>query len=343
MICPIWTQLFVSQLKINSLTHIIILHHNYSCCDNGLSVRLGSSEIPGFEPHLYLTPDHILTQTTEPVFAFNLFRPGVPHPVAIFQCSKQSETDWQSPAHAPFGGLQCSIDCCKHELDFMLHFVIQWIKRDGGKKLLIKTAPSCYNPDSHCLLSQCYLNTGFRQIQAYLNSFILIKKESFVSCIEPAEQRRLRKSHEAGFRAGLADDISNECAFQFLLKCRERSGYKLSINLAQIAELREKFADRFLVFAVREASVIIALTLAVKVNSHVLYNFLCADLLEYRAYSPTVMLIEGLYNYCQQNGIDILDLGISLDQDGNFKPSLHRFKQNIGAQDCVKETYEILI
>jgi hypothetical protein len=43
------------------------------------------------------------------------------------------------------------------------------------------------------------------------------------------------------------------------------------------------------------------------------------------------MLTKGLYDYCAVNQIKILDLGVSLDSDGNYKPSLARFKQNLGA------------
>ncbi|MCF2488241.1 hypothetical protein L0659_08700 [Dyadobacter sp. CY347] len=81
--------------------------------------------------------------------------------------------------------------------------------------------------------------------------------------------------------------------------------------------------------------------MTVRVNDQILYNFLSGDLPEYRVYSPVVMLMDCVYQYCQREKIRMLDLGISLDENGVYKPSLGRFKRNIGGQECLKMTYEI--
>jgi hypothetical protein len=54
-----------------------------------------------------------------------------------------------------------------------------------------------------------------------------------------------------------------------------------------------------------------------------------------------VMLINHLYQYSQHEGINVLDLGSSLDANQQLKPSLARFKQNMGAVPSPKLTFEI--
>jgi hypothetical protein len=215
------------------------------------------------------------------------------------------------------------------------------IVSNGGRKLIIKTAPFCYETDSSSLLTQCYISTGFEEIQACTNTFIPVSCRNFEHLIKPVERRKLCKARRSRFTAELANDLSSTFVYDFLNQCRMQQGYHVSLTLCQIETLRTSFSDHFSVFVVRDNLKVIALTLTVRVNSRVLYNFLCADLSEYRVYSPVVLLTECVYTFCQQQQIEILDLGISLDQQGNFKPSLHRFKRNIGGQDCLKVTYEM--
>jgi hypothetical protein len=283
----------------------------------------------------------VATQTADPVFFFFLFRINVDKPIAVFQCLEQADCVWTSPAGAPFGGIQCADNSLEHELLFFLDCILTWITAQGGKKLTVRTAPSCHSPDLHHLLSHCYNNTGFYTKWACINTFISVCEPVFKDSIQPTERRRLKRAKNAGFTVSISNEISSELVYGFLKQCRTFRGYSISLNFAQIKTLRESFPDRFQVFAVRDGLRIIALTLTVRINRKILYNFLSDYLPEYHTFSPTVMLMECVYMHCQQEKIKILDLGISVDAHGDFKPSLHRFKQNIGGQDCEKVTYEI--
>ncbi|MCF0039289.1 GNAT family N-acetyltransferase [Dyadobacter fanqingshengii] len=254
---------------------------------------------------------------------------------------EKSGNVWVSPPHAPFGGIQCDVGCQESELVFLLGCIKHWVQSQSGEKLVVKTAPSCYYTTLDSLRHIPYLITGFIPIQTCLNSFISVSSSDFYAQIRPAERRRLKKASNSGFEAGLASGLASSVIYEFLEKCRNQMGYRISLTLSQLETLRQNFPDRYLIFTVMAGSEIVALTLTVRANSRVLYNFLCSDMPAYRAYSPTVMLMEAVYNYCRQQNIEILDLGISLDQNGDFKPSLHRFKKNIGGQDCLKLTYEM--
>lgn len=247
---------------------------------------------------------------------------------------------WESPPCAPFGGVQCDASCQEQELVFFLNCIREWITFHSGKRLVIKTAPCCYEPLLHDLLHNIYLSTKLVVSHTSLNSHIAVRTNAFAAQIRPAEKRRLRKARNAGMEAKLDNDLPPASVYAFLEKCRLKKSYRMSLSLFQITLLREKFPEKYQVFTVMNGSQIIALTLTVRVNESILYNFLCGDLQEYRVYSPVVLLLECVYKFCQQQKIKILDLGISLDQNGFHKPSLIRFKRNIGGQDSVKLTYE---
>jgi hypothetical protein len=101
----------------------------------------------------------------------------------------------------------------------------------------------------------------------------------------------------------------------------------------------EVFPNHFRVFCVKDADTIASLTLAVRVGEKVLYNFCPADNLAYRTFSPSVLLNKGLYEYTKNEGVTILDLGVSVDAKGFPKPSLSRFKHNLGAKDSEKQIF----
>lgn len=212
----------------------------------------------------------------------------------------------------------------------------------GGKKLTVSTSAACYNPTLHPLLRQCYLSTEFISTRTLINHHILVNALKFEHSIYPSERRRLRKSEDADFQAYLCKEHSIDMIYPFLLKCAERNGYELSLSKCQLGTLLTRFPEDFLVFSVNNKGQLIALAIMVKVTSDILYYFLSAFDPQYRSYSPMVLLLKNVYEFCQQNDFSILDLGTSLDRHGNNKPSLARFKKNIGGIECEKITYELV-
>ena len=53
------------------------------------------------------------------------------------------------------------------------------------------------------------------------------------------------------------------------------------------------------------------------------------------------MLVGKIYEYCQQNGIAVLDLGIS-SENGILNEGLFNFKKNLGSETSNKSTYQLI-
>ena len=297
-------------------------------------------EIPvRFEPYLYLTPKHLRTQTGETVYAFYLFRKEERTASAVFQCTEGNKNIWFSPPKAPFGGIQCDLICTSAEISFLLHCVQEWIINHSGKKLVIKQAPWCYN-ESISAEPDFFKPNGYFLKAIHENHFIKITDRIYAALIHPAERRRLRKCKSAGFVGEMYESADSDIVYAFLESCRSEKGHNISLTINQLKTLLSNFPKEIKVFAVKRRYKIVALTVTILVNRSILYNFLSASLLAYNAYSPAVLLTETVYNFCRDQQISILDLGISLDKNGNEKASLIRFKENIGGVKSYKATYE---
>jgi hypothetical protein len=263
--------------------------------------------------------------------------------VAIFQCALNLFNELVSPPRAPFGGIQCDPDCSRHELEFLLSCISAFVARRSGKSLTIKTAPTCYHANSHNLLHCCYERNGFTALETHSNHFIPVDSHNFVEKIRPAEKRRLLKCKNAGYATSTGKKIELEEAYSFLTHCRNQADYKIPLSLCQMRQLACQLPAHLLLFGIFDDDKMIALSISLKVSDDILYNFLVADHPEYRTFSPVVLLTETIYNFCQQHKISIIDLGISVDENAEAKPSLSRFKKNIGGQECEKITYRLTL
>ena len=126
----------------------------------------------------------------------------------------------------------------------------------------------------------------------------------------------------------------------FLRQCYQVRGYKLPVPPDRLAQLASVAPEHYVTFTNRFEGEPVAVAVMVRVSDAVLYHFMSGYAPEYRALSPSVMLFEAAFDYCQTQKMTRLDLGISIDHLGNPKPSLGRFKAHIGGQECEKIIYK---
>jgi lipid II:glycine glycyltransferase (peptidoglycan interpeptide bridge formation enzyme) len=111
------------------------------------------------------------------------------------------------------------------------------------------------------------------------------------------------------------------------------------MTLNELKKAFEQFPEHYVLFAVLHEGRLAAASIAIKIKENILYNFYSAHPNDYNHLSPVVMLIEGMYEFCQQNNVNLLDLGTSaLEGKPNF--SLLDFKLRLGAKPYAKLTFE---
>ena len=112
----------------------------------------------------------------------------------------------------------------------------------------------------------------------------------------------------------------------------------MTMEFEALDKMFRELPEYYLLFGLYSGERLISVVVSVLVDRGILYNFYPGDDVQYRDHSPMVMLLDGIYRYCQTNAIRILDLGIS-SVDGVLNPGLYRFKKNCGSIDSWKSTY----
>lgn len=293
---------------------------------------------PTTVPWLFFRREQLAFQTSDLIYSFILTSKESGDIWAVFHCLPGPH-NWISPPLAPFGGICPVIHCRVDQLTFLLACVREWITSNGGNRLTIKTAPSCYDPHTHELCHLSYLAAGFLPNHTYSNHYIPITDTGFEQIIEPAERRRLAKGKKGGLHVRMKTGLCDTLMIATLHECYCANGYKLPVTPEEITGITNCTPENYLSLTTWFEGRPIAAALMVRVSDTVLYHFLSGFLPEFRSLSPAVMLFEAAYQFGRDNGARILDLGISLDHFGNEKPALTRFKKRIGGVECQKITY----
>jgi hypothetical protein len=236
-----------------------------------------------------------------------------------------------SPKAAPFGSIEFTETLPDSALLAMVDSLEAEVLALGLPAVRITNYPHAYAPQQAMRLVSLLQERQYYVVDELLNFHLVVSEEILAGRYHPSERRRLAKCYRSGFRVQQWVRPDIDTVLTFLQNSRQQQGYPLTIAPDQLAHLLGTFPEQYPVFVVWDGPTIASLTVAVRVRHDILYNFLPADNLDYRAYSPAVLLTQGLYSYCQQEGITLLDLGVSVDDQRRPKPDLMRFKRNLGA------------
>jgi hypothetical protein len=245
-----------------------------------------------------------------------------------------------SPVAAPFGSVECASVFPEETLGLFIQTLIQAVHSAGAATLRLVNCPLRYAPELAERLTKQLLTHGFVIVETHQTYYLPVSSTPFDVNLVPAERRRLARCLEAGFHVEQWQSPDRTGVINFLMKMRRQKGYILTISPERLADLFQTFPNQCAVFTVMDGDVIAALTVAVRVRHDILYNFQPASNPDYDAFSPMVLLTKGVYAYCQQHHIRLLDLGLSLDENRQTKPGLARFKRNLGAQESPRLVFE---
>ena len=291
---------------------------------------------PGF---FFNNADHLSQQSTRPFCVITALNQTTQQ--ADARCTFFVEPDRAvSPAAAPFGSVEFIQILPDDVLSNLIDALVDEARSTGAPLLRLVNYPHCYAPEQAHRLTQQLLRRDFRVVTADQSFFLPVAADAFENRINTSERRRLQKSRRAGFQVEHWCCPDVDTVTSFLVESRRQQGYKLTLPPEQLSRLLTQFPDQFPVFIVKDGSALAALAVTVRVRNDILYNFLPASNPAYHAHSPMVLLTDGLFTYCQQQQIRLLDLGLSLDGDHQPKLSLMRFKRNLGAQESPKLVFE---
>ena len=304
-------------------------------------ILVGDANQPVFPDGFFFNnPEHLNQQTNGAIHQLSLANAITGQAEVRCAFGVQGEVAL-SPIAAPFGSIEFAESVSPIALGEFVDALVKKAQLTGCKRLQLVNYPHCYAPRHIHRLVYILAERGFNIIRNTPTFYLPVSSLSLPKRMHPQERQRLRKSQRAGLIASLWENPCIPTVIDFIQESRRQQGYPLTISMACMSRLLHQFPEDFPVFVVRDGPTIAALCICVRVRHDILYSFLPANNLTYNEFSPMVMLIDHLYQYSQYGGINLLDLGPSLDHNRQPKPSLARFKQNMGAIISPKLTFEI--
>lgn len=295
----------------------------------------------GFEPSLFQLPAFLALRGEEPPVSFHLVDERAQKAVASIHFHLSGRLA-RSPFKAPFGSVAVSEEIQPVTLYDFIQRVEQRLLEKGVREILITNPPRSYSPAVLSLLESFLLNQGYIVASAQTSACIRVTPDSIVRGMKASEQQRLRKAKEDGLTCTREDTSQLAMIYDFISRCYSDKEYSLSIGFEDLRRMVNTFPDRYLLFLVRDRSKMVAASVSVRVKNDVVYNFLVNHESEYNRSSPPLLLMEGIYDYCRDNGVAIFDLGTS-SLDGAPKFSLLDFKLRLGGQPSSKFTFRKLL
>jgi hypothetical protein len=290
-----------------------------------------------FREYLFNQPFYLRKQACEQVYIFYLLHKKSNRAYARFHLSV-GDGKGTSPCLGTFGSVELNPQLPAGYLDEFIGYIDRFALKSGLRQIQIKSYPFCYAPEVSALLSACLLRQQYQLVYTDLNYHIPVTQHAFTHIIHHSEKRRLQKSIKKGLLFAEETKPDLPLIYRIIAESRIRKGYPVTMNFDDFRQLFDDFPGIYKIFSVRDEQKLAAVTVAVQINQNILYYFLPAHQAQYHTYSPMVLLIGGLYEYCQREGYTILDLGISTDK-GVPNYGLMQFKQNVGALASLKLSF----
>ncbi len=242
-----------------------------------------------------------------------------------------------SPLRSPYSSFVFSKSISSKQLLEFVSYTEQQLKESGVRTLLLKNHPEIYSNQSG-MLYQGLFETGYRVYLEETSAIIAVDDRAYEKILNRTKKNLLRKGHNAQLKFQQFSLSRLSEVYDFLETCYSGKGYQLSMTLAEIQTTAQVFPDKFFLHLVTHHEKIVAASISIQVKPTVLYTFYYNHLKEYDYVSPIVFLCEGLYLFCQENGIKLLDLGTS-NKGVQLNEPLINFKLSLGAQPSRKLTF----
>jgi len=238
---------------------------------------------------------------------------------------------------ATFGSIDSKLPLSTGTAQYFLDHVSDLLKREV-EKISIRHWPECYDNANNW--QQIFEKAGFNIINRETDQYLKVTEKDYYQVVNKNQLSNLKQARDKGYTFSTLDIHELPIVYGLIKKTLERKGYKVSMTYEGLYKTISSLPEKYLLFGIMDNDKLIAAAVSVRVSNEVLYNFYHADEFSYRSTSPMVMLIKEIYEYCQRNEIQILDLGISTE-NGLINKGLFNFKKSLGCSATEKDTYAL--
>jgi hypothetical protein len=243
-----------------------------------------------------------------------------------------------TPLRAPFGSVEISPDVSEEVLADFLEFAESRLLHAGVLEIVFKNPPEAYQPVTAEILHTLFVKRRYTIASTETTSIIFVSPTPFSDVIHPRKRRKLKQSASVPFLFSRLDKNSLPDVYEFISVCRIQKKYPLSIRFDELWRTVDNFPENYLIFGVYYDEQLVAASIAIRVNDKVLYHFISDHVRNIASYSPALVLMEGIYDFCVRSNLQLLDLGTSAP-GGILNSKLLNFKKELGGQAAGKFTF----
>ena len=289
-----------------------------------------------FESFLFNEEQHRCLQSPKEWQSYHLVQEEDKKAAAAIHFHLQNHTA-SSPFKAPFGSVEFSEKLAIKDLYEFLKQTEQSLSSKGIRKIHIKNPPASYRPSSS-VLEVLLLNLKYRILQAEISTAIVVDGTEYDQKIEAWEVRKLKQVKKEKLRFQEIPISEIEAVYGFVLACRHERQQSLSMALEELMKVVAVYPGRIILFGVYHDQALAAASISIRVNNRIVYNFYSAHPRKFDFLSPVVRLMQGIYEWSQEHGIELIDLGTSsLEGQPNF--GLLDFKLRLCGRPSSKLTF----
>ena len=224
-----------------------------------------------------------------------------------------SATHYVSPLNSTFGGFDLAEDINSDHIKYFISSVLSHLNSFATSSISLRLAPSYLFSSSsynHTLLT--YSENGFSFAFPDISHHLPVTTMEFSSSLNRASRRALSKCNSKSYRFSRLNSEYIVELYSIISANRSSKGFSLSLPLDELSRQISVFGEHYLLFGVyNECNSLCASAVCVRTFSNVLYVLYWADLPSECSFSPIPFLANGLYEYCQNNGFRVLDVGRS--------------------------------
>jgi hypothetical protein len=246
-----------------------------------------------------------------------------------------------SPRRGTFGGIVLNEPVEMQLIEKFLYAIKKYLIKIGSRAISIKCPPFSHDLALSSIVTNVLLRQGFRLSGHELNYDLSVDERPFSDRIDYGNDKRIRKCLRESLFAEQVDSVDYPKIYEVIKDNRERRGFPISLSLEQLGQMVEIFPGKMYFFAVyqdAERSVILAAAVCIALTDSILYVFYWGDAAGAESYSPIALLASTIYNYCQQQGFKVLDVGTST-VSGEPNYGLVKFKRNLGFSESLKLSF----
>lgn len=290
-----------------------------------------------FDSGIFHHPQHLLLQASEGWRTYVLLNRSQKLVKGIIHYRIEG-AEAKSPYRSPYGSFIFSENVSEKVLSGFVEFTEHKLREEGVHTVSLKNSPEIYASRQNALLNNMLLSSGYAVAAEETSAIISIRDHAFDQILHRSKKSRLKKCHDQQF-SFVSWPLSRLTeVYDFIRDCRKEKGYALSMSKTELQRVANAFAEVFSLHVVMDGYQPVAASISIQVNKTVLYTFYYDHADQYDALSPVVFLCEGLFSFCQQNQITLLDLGTA-NTDGKPNLPLLNFKLSLGAQPSRKLTF----